>query len=142
MTYVWLAIVLLSIVIEALTTNLVAIWFMPAALVSMVLSILNVPLWIQIVVFFALVVIFLILSKIFLRRYLKKRPRVMTNAESLLGQTAIVTERIDNLAQTGAVRVNGLEWSARAVSDAVTVEKETLVTVRQIQGVKLICEPK
>jgi membrane protein implicated in regulation of membrane protease activity len=49
---------------------------------------------------------------------------------------------VDNLAQTGAIRINGLEWSARSVSDAITPEKGTLVVIREISGVKLICEPK
>lgn len=142
MVYFWLALTVVAIAAEAATSELVAIWFMPASLVAMILAVLNVPLWIQIVVFIVLVAAFLILSKRFLRKYLKKSSEANTNTDALIGQTAIVTERIDNLAQCGAVKVNGLEWSARAVADDVTVEKETLVVIRQISGVKLICEPK
>ena len=142
MTYFWLAVVIVAIAAEAMTADLVAIWFMPAALISMILALVNVPLWIQIVVFIVLVAVFLVLSKMFLRKYLKKRPQEITNADSLLGQTAIVTEELNNPAQSGAVRVNGLEWSARSVDDAVTVEKGQLVVIREISGVKLICEPK
>ena len=142
MVYFWLALTVVAIAAEAATSELVAIWFMPASLVAMILAVLNVPLWIQIVVFIVLVAAFLILSKRFLRKYLKKSSEANTNTDALIGQTAIVTERFDNLAQCGAVKVNGLEWSARAVADDVTVEKETLVVIRQISGVKLICEPK
>ncbi len=142
MTYFWIATVILAIVAEAMTTDLIAIWIMPAALISMILALLDVPLWIQIVVFLVLTAVFLLLSKMFLRKYLKKRPTEITNADALLGQTAIVTERLDNEAQSGAVRVNGLEWSARSIADSVTVEKGTLVVIREISGVKLICEPK
>ena len=142
MVYFWLALTVVAIAAEAATSELVAIWFMPASLVAMILALLNVPLWIQIVVFIVLVAAFLIFSKRFLRKYLKKSSEANTNTDALIGQTAIVTERIDNLAQCGAVKVNGLEWSARAVADDVTVEKETLVVIRQISGVKLICEPK
>ena len=142
MIYFWLGMIVLSIVVEAITTDLVAIWFMPAALVALILSLAGVPLWIQIVVFILLVAAFLVFAKRFLRRYLKKRPNALTNTDALVGETAIVTEKLDNLAQTGAVRVNGLEWSARSVDDAVTPDKGTLVVIRQISGVKLICEPK
>ena len=142
MIYFWLGMIVLSIVVEAITTDLVAIWFMPAALVALILALAGVPLWIQIVVFILLVAAFLVFAKRFLRRYLKKRPNALTNTDALVGETAIVTEKLDNLAQTGAVRVNGLEWSARSVDDAVTPEKGTLVVIRQISGVKLICEPK
>lgn len=142
MIYFWIGMIVLSIVAEAATTDLVAIWFMPAALVSLILSLVDMPLWIQIVVFIVLVAAFLLFSKTFLRKYLKKRPNEVTNVDSLVGQTAIVTEKLDNMSQTGAVRINGLEWSARSVDDAVTPEKGTLVVIREISGVKLICEPK
>ena len=142
MIYFWIGMIVLSIVAEAATTDLVAIWFMPAALVSLILSLVDMPLWIQIVVFIVLVAAFLMFSKTFLRKYLKKRPNEVTNVDSLVGQTAIVTEKLDNMSQTGAVRINGLEWSARSVAEAVTPEKGTLVVIREISGVKLICEPK
>ena len=142
MTYFWIAILILAIVTEAVTTDLVAIWFMPSALIAMVLSLFSVPLWIQLVVFFVSVGVFLILSQKLLRKYLKKRPTEVTNAESLVGKTAIVTETVNNEAQTGAVRVGGLVWTARSVSDTVTLEKDSLVVIREITGVKLICEPK
>lgn len=142
MIYAWLAVVVLAIVVEAITTDLIAIWIMPAALVSMILAIVDAPLWIQIVVFIVLVAAFLALSKTFLRKYLQKRPTEITNAESLLGQTAIVTETLNNLSQSGAVRINGLEWSARSISDDSVIEKGSLVVIREIRGVKLICEVK
>ena len=92
--------------------------------------------------FFASVGLFLVLSQKLLRKYLKRRPIESTNAESLVGKTAIVTETVNNEAQTGAVRVGGLVWTARAASDDTTLEKGALVVVREINGVKLICEPK
>ena len=62
MIYVWLGVVVMAIVAEAATTDLIAIWFMPAALVSLILAVAHIPLWIQVVVFIALVVAFLALS--------------------------------------------------------------------------------
>ena len=45
------------------------------------------------------------------------RPKVQpTNADRCIGQTAIVAEDIDNIAGKGAVKVNGIEWSARSES--------------------------
>ena len=140
MIYFWLSVVVLAIVAEAITADLIAVWIIPSALISMILAIIDVPLWVQIVVFLVLVAALLVLSKTILRKYLQKRPAEITNAESLLGQTAIVTEALNNLSQSGAVRVNGLEWSARSVSDETVIEKGSLVVIREIRGVKLICE--
>ena len=54
---------------------------------------------------------------------------------------AKVTEKIDNFNQTGAALVDGKEWTARSIEDTVTVEKDALVIVAAIEGVKLIVEP-
>ena len=63
---------------------------------------------------------------------------VATNADSLIGQEAIVTEKIDNLHSTGTVRINGQEWTARSVNPEHVIEKDETVMVRSIEGVKLI----
>ena len=67
---------------------------------------------------------------------------VPTNADRNIGRTATVTERIDNLAGTGAVKVDALTWTARSVRDEQTIEVGALVTIREIRGVKLLVEPK
>ena len=41
------------------------------------------------------------------------RDRIKTNAESLIGKQAIVTEEVDNLMAAGTVSVDGQEWTAR-----------------------------
>ena len=51
-----------------------------------------------------------------------------------------MTERIDNLAAAGAVQLGGVVWTARSTDDAVTIESGERVTVRAIEGVKLIVE--
>jgi membrane protein implicated in regulation of membrane protease activity len=66
--------------------------------------------------------------------------KVATNADRNIGKTAVVTERIDNVAGTGAAKVNGVEWTART-ADGSTVEVGALVTVQKIEGVKLCVVP-
>ena len=48
---------------------------------------------------------------------------------------------MDNRAAKGTALVNGLEWSARAVSDDMIIKEDTLVKIVRIEGVKLIVEP-
>ena len=52
-----------------------------------------------------------------------------------------VIGRIDNHAAEGTALAKGLEWSARSISDDMIIEKDTLVKVVRIEGVKLIVEP-
>ena len=67
-----------------------------------------------------------------------RKGTVHTNADSLIGKEAVVTERIDNLRSTGAVQVNGQVWTARSVNPEHEIEKDEVVMIRAIEGVKLI----
>ena len=63
-----------------------------------------------------------------------------TNADRVVGQTAVVTEDIDNLAAHGRVEVLGNDWAARSTEN-VRIQKGTKVQVVRIEGVKLIVTP-
>ena len=56
-----------------------------------------------------------------------------------IGKTAVVISDINNLEGNGQVRVNGNVWSARSVDGEIISEGST-VTVKAIEGVKLIVE--
>lgn len=62
------------------------------------------------------------------------------DAAGNIGREAIVTEAIDNLHETGAVRLSGVEWSARS-ADGSPVAAGTVVRIDAIEGVKLIVTP-
>ena len=63
-----------------------------------------------------------------------------TNADRLIGMTGIVTEPIDNVQATGAVKVAGVEWTARSEQDTV-IEAGVQVKILRFSGVKLYVEP-
>ena len=46
-------------------------------------------------------------------------------------------QEIDNLAQTGQVRINDIEWTARSADDE-KIGEGTVVAIEEIRGVKLI----
>ena len=96
---------------------------------------------IQILVFLAVAVILLIFTRPFAVKYIN-RDRVKTNADSLIGKTAVVTEAIDNLAGRGQVRVNGQMWTARTKNENQKIPADTKVKILEISGVKLIVEPE
>lgn len=60
-----------------------------------------------------------------------------TNADRCIGKKALVLQTIINKEELGQVRVNGSVWTARAEDDDI-LEKGTTVTVKRIEGVKLI----
>ena len=86
---------------------------------------------------------FLLVLLAALRPLVKKylRPRtVRTNAAGNIGREAIVTEAIDNLHETGAVRLSGVEWTARS-ADGSPVWVGAGGGSDAIEGVKVIVTP-
>lgn len=143
MSLLWLSVVLLSLVIEGATSEMVAIWFLPGAFISMILAIFKVNITVQVVVFVALSVILLVLAKTVLKsKLVAKHPIIPTNSDALIGQTAIVTTRIDNMYEVGEVKIEGKYWPARMADEGGSCEVGEFVTVIEIRGIKLICKSK
>ena len=141
MIYVWVAVIVLAIVFEAVTVALVSVWFIPGAVVSLILAFLNVPDWIQITVFIVLSVIMLLLAKFVFKKAFRKKSNEATNVvDAVIGKSAVVTEKVSNIDGTGAVKVLGKEWSALSENERETFELGDVVTVVKIQGVKLVCK--
>ena len=141
MTFLWVAVIILAVFCEAQTASLVAIWFMPAAFVALILSICRVDIWIQVLVFFVLSFALIALFKSLFKKASKAQKIIPTNAEILIGKTCIVTEKIDNIQGSGSVRVMSQVWTARALEDSTILDPGKVAIVREIRGVKLIVEP-
>lgn len=137
----WLIVLAVLIVIEILTLGLTTIWFAGGALVSFFVSLFVDSFGLEMGV--GLVVSFFLLfyTRPIVKKYLNKGI-VKTNYESLIGRDGRVTEVVNNLENTGTVDLSGQLWSARATNDHVILEPDTVVTVTNIQGVKLIVEKK
>ena len=135
----WVVALVVFLIVEAVTAGLVSIWFVFGSLVALICAALGAAIWLQIVWFVVVSVATLVLTRPLVKRYVDSRS-VATNADRNIGRTAVVTERIDNLAATGAVQLGGVVWTARSTDDAVTIDPGTHVTVRAIEGVKLIVE--
>lgn len=135
----WVAALVVFLIVEAVTAGLVSIWFVFGSLVALICAALGAAVWLQIFWFVIVSVATLVLTRPLVKRYVDSRS-VATNADRSIGRGAVVTERIDNLAATGAVKLDGVVWTARSTDDAVAIEAGERVTVRAIEGVKLIVE--
>lgn len=140
-TIFWLVVFVACIVAEIISMGLTTIWFAGGALVSAVAAALSAPLWLQIALFFGVSLVLLYFTRPIAVKYFNK-DRVKTNAESLVGQQAIVISEINNLQGIGQVLVNGQEWSARNVNESMQLPVGSVVIVRAISGVKLMVEEK
>ena len=137
MVWIWLALLVLFILTEVATVQLTTIWFAGGALISLILAAAGINnIFIQIIVFLLVSIILLFATRPLVKRYINKKSQP-TNADRCIGKQAVVTEDINNLLSTGAAKVNGIEWSARALNGEL-IPVGTTVTVEKIDGVKLI----
>lgn len=134
---IWLGILAVLLVIEAITAGLTTIWFAGGALVAAVAAYCGAGVVLQFGLFFAVSLVLLIFTRPVAVRYMNHNVE-KTNAESLLGKKAVVIEKIDNLAQTGHVRIRDIEWMARTSDDSVRIPENAVVEIEEIHGVKLI----
>ena len=139
MPFVWLAVILLAVVVEACTMGLVTVWFLPGALAALVLSFFEIdPVW-QFVAFGGLSLLMLTVGRRIFRPFNKK---TKTNTDALIGQTLVITEQVSNLDGTGAAKLDGKMWTVRAEREDEIIEIGDLAEVIDIRGVKLICRKK
>ena len=131
--WMWLAIVIITLVIEFMTAEIVSIWFFFGSVVSLILSICKVDPSIQIIIFVAVSLLSMICVRPFIKKY-TKRNEIKTNVDSFVGRIALVTEDIVD-GNRGVVKLDGQEWSAISHDNIV---KGTKVVVLSIEGNKLI----
>jgi membrane protein implicated in regulation of membrane protease activity len=136
----WLILFVIFIVFELLTMGLTTVWFAGGALISFLLSLVDAPLIIQILVFFAVSGLLLYFTRPLASRCINKHT-TKTNVDDLIGKTVKVTETIDNFNEMGIVVINGNDWTARTIQDGMVIPKDTAVQIVEIKGVKAIVQP-
>ncbi|MBR2732549.1 MAG: NfeD family protein [Clostridia bacterium] len=132
----WVVLLAVFLIVEAMTAQLVTIWFAVGAGAALIVRLCKLPLWLQLVVFLVVSAAALLLTRPLLKK-LTKQSAQPTNADRCIGQIAVVTEKIDNLAGKGQAVVQGSVWTARS-SDGAVIPKDACVRVERIDGVKLI----
>lgn len=137
MTIFWLISMIVLFIVEAATVNLVTIWFAIGALAALISSVAGGPVWLQIVMFVVFTIVTLIPTRALAKKFFNKNKHQATNADMVIGKPCSVTEEINNLQGTGAVKCLGKEWSARS-ENGENIPAGTIVTASAIEGVKLI----
>ena len=133
----WLVLMILMLVFELATVGLTTIWVAGGALAALIVALFNGPLWRQIVLFLAVTVVLLWFTRPLAVKYLNSK-KMATNYEATKGKEVLVLERVDNMAETGKVRLDGMEWTARSIDNDITFEENEKAYVKDVSGVKLM----
>ena len=140
MIVIWAVLIVVFLVVEAATAGLASLWFAVGAIVALVVAFFHGALWLQITLFAVVSVITLVLTRPLAKKFVNGRTKA-TNADRVIGQTASITEKIDNVAGTGAAVVGGRAWTARSAGGEI-IQVGTFAKIQSIEGVKLIVVPQ
>lgn len=135
----WLALLAVLLIIEAITAGLTTIWFAGGALVAAVFSYFGAGTVAQVFACLIVALVLLIFTRPLALKYMNQKVSD-TNVNSLIGRKAVVTQQIENLAQTGQVKINDIDWTARSLDDKVIIKEKTIVVIKEVKGVKLFVE--
>lgn len=134
MSYIWLTIVMVLGIIEAMTVNLVSIWFIASGLLALIFSLFIDNFVLQFGIFVMVGILFMLATRKSLEQKFIKKEK--TNLDRIIGMKGIVTEPIDEVT-VGEVKVDGKHWSA---TSQVPLSKGEVIKILKIKGVKVEVE--
>ena len=136
---IWLTLMVVFLVVEAVTVATVSLWFAAGALVALLVSLLDLHIWLQVALFLVVSGVLLACLRPMVKRHFTPN-LTATNVDAIVGTKGMVTTEIDNVCAAGQVKLNGMDWSARS-SDGSIIPAGTLVKVDRIEGVKAFVSP-
>lgn len=131
----WISAAVFFGLLEAATAQLVSIWFAGGAVCSLIAYLAGGNITVQCITFVAVSAILLLCTRPLAKKLTKNSPQ-RTNADSLIGKTAVMTKPADGLTG-GEAKIDGKYWTVCS-ADGEPIESGSTVTVEKIEGVKLI----
>lgn len=119
---------------EGLTTTFFLAPFGFGALLGAVADLAGAPGLVSWIVFVVGSLLTLVLLRPLVMRNLHSSPALRTGSAALIGQPAVVLERIANDEGAGCIKVNGEVWTARSLDEDKVIERGTRVEVVDIKG--------
>lgn len=136
MFWVWLAVIVATIVVEAFTMEIISIWFTIGAVPSFILAGFDAVSWeIQLVIFIVLSAVLILSLRKITKKFLLKNSNAKTNLASIIGTKVRMIEMTD-FDSVGTVKINGVTWSAVG-EKGETIESGAVVEIVKIAGNKL-----
>lgn len=133
--YVWLGIIVVSILVEFFTLELVSIWVSLGSLVALIMDLCGVSIEWQIIVAVVVSVVCILGLRRFCVKFLLKG-KEKTNMDLLINCKVKLIKAISQ-EQEGMVKHNGIEWTARS-EKGESIKEGSLVEIIGVQGNKLI----
>lgn len=134
--FLWLLVLIGSIILEAVTINLAGIWFAVGAGAALIATTVTTSWEVQFIVFGAASAVTLLATKP-LAEKLRSPRKVATNADVNIGRKARVLTDIE-AGTPGRVRLDGVDWQAYS---GEAISKGALCEVLDVDGATLLVKP-
>ncbi|HEY8444849.1 MAG TPA: NfeD family protein [Bacilli bacterium] len=131
----WAIVIILTIIIEFETSDLVSVWFTFGAIGALIAAALDVKPLYQLLIFAIVSIIFLLATRPFVKKLLSKG-FVPTNADKLIGMVGIVTKDVTPY-EVGEIKINNTLYRATNLENVSFSVGEKAI-VKAISGTKLI----
>jgi membrane protein implicated in regulation of membrane protease activity len=134
--WIWIIIAAFFAISEVFTAGFFILWFGIGALIAGLLALLGVGIIWQWLAFVVISGVLVAISRRFADRVTKKQPPGI-GADRLIGKIGVVLEDINNIENTGRVRIDKDEWRADSETDE-TIGKGTMVIVTRLDGTHVV----
>ena len=136
----WLVVVIIAVIVEVETLQIVSVWFAASGLIAMILAAFNCQLEIQIIIFVILSVILFLCSRPLVKKINKSKSDNST-IESMIGEEVLVIKEI-KVGEVGEIKAKYERYSAIAPSVKTDIPVDTICVIKEIRGNKVIVELK
>ena len=143
MMVIWGATIIIAVLVEMYTCEIISIWFAPGGIVALVLAPFDVHPAIQVVVFLAVAALGFFAFRPLAKKCLIKPTEDIHITKTQIGNEVRLTE--DSVDGKSTILINDVEWRARIKCNQsdehyTNLSKDTLVKIVAFEGNKVVVE--
>ena len=136
MVWIWLAVFVITVSVEAATQDFVSIWFAIGSLIALAICYFA-PFYVEIIVFAVISLVSLILTRPLVKKFMDRTERY-TNTDEFVGKKAILEKNVSKF-DAGEIKINGIVYSAILPElENDSIDAGTVVEIVALKGNKVI----
>ncbi len=136
MIWIWLAVFVITVIVEAATQDFVSIWFAIGSLIAMAICYFA-PFYVEIIVFAVVSLVSLALTRPLVKKLMDRTERY-TNTDEFVGKKVVLEKNVSKFSD-GEVKINGIIYNAILPElENEEIEKGTVVEIVALKGNKII----
>ena len=133
--WIWAIVLIVCLVVEFSTPQLVSIWFCVGAFFALIFAAIGLPWWAQAIVFVAISLVLMLTLRKILAKYLAA-DNEKTNTESFVGQSFALISAIQN-GNDGSIKIADVIWKVQTEDQKDYAVGQKVIVIK-IKGNKLV----